>query len=150
VTTTIRRDIVISQPPANVWWALTSRNAIASWAYPNDFEPRVGQQFTLHPPPNPKADFDGTVRCEVLDCAPQRRLAFSWQGGPVSGTTVVFELEGAADDTRLHFEHRGFDLAQPWGESALRGAEAGWTIMLDRMAKVATTAPDARQAGVAE
>jgi uncharacterized protein YndB with AHSA1/START domain len=146
----IQRDVVIDQPEANVWWALTSRDAIARWAYPNDFEPRLGHRFTLSPPPNPKADFDGTVRCEVLECSPERRLAYSWQGGPVVGTTVTFALEGAGGRTRLHFEHAGFDLSQPWGEGALRGAEAGWTMMLDKIARVAATAPEDGHAGEAE
>jgi len=150
MTSSVRRDVVISQPPANVWWALTSSQAIARWGYPNNFEPRVGHEFTLSPPPNPKAGFDGTVRCQVLECSPRRRLAYSWHGGPVVGTSVLFELEPAADETRLHFEHSGFDLAQPWGENALRGAEAGWTIMLDKIAKVAATAPDGHEAGGAE
>ena len=144
MTSGIRRDVVIRQPAANVWWALTSSEAIARWAYPNNFEPRVGHHFTLSPPPNPKADFDGTVRCEVLECVPPRRLAFSWEGGPVVGTTVAFELDPTGDDTRLQFEHSGFDLEHPYGETALRGAETGWTIMLDKIAKVAVDAPDGR------
>jgi hypothetical protein len=39
----------------------------------------------------------------------------------------MFEIERAGDDTRLHFEHSGFNLAQPWGANALRGAAAGWS-----------------------
>jgi uncharacterized protein YndB with AHSA1/START domain len=110
----------------------------------------VGHHFTLSPPPNPKANFDGTVRCEVLECAPQRRLSFSWQGGPVVGTTVTFDVEPAGDDTRLHFEHAGFDLEHPYGETALHGAETGWTVMLGKMANVAAAAPVGRQAGSAD
>jgi len=141
MTSSIRRDVVINQPVANVWWALTSSEAIARWGYPNTFEPRVGHQFTLNPPANPKADFDGTVRCEVMECAPRQRLAFSWQAGPVTGTRVSFDLEPASQDTRLHFEHSGFDTDQPWSQNVLKGAEMGWTMMLDRMAKVAADAP---------
>jgi uncharacterized protein YndB with AHSA1/START domain len=142
----VRRDVVIKQSQASVWWALTSSEAIARWAYPNDFEPRVGHRFTLKPPPNPRVDFDGTVRCEVLECSSPRRLAYSWQGGPVVDTTVSFDIQGVGSDTRVRFEHSGFDLGEPWGENALRGAEAGWTLMLDKIAKVAATAPEVREA----
>ena len=139
----IQQDFIIDHPLPRVWWALTASSAIAEWAYPNDFEPCVGREFTLRPPPNPKADFDGTVRGRVLECSSPKRLRYSWQGGPVVGTTVTFDLEPQGNGTRLRFEHAGFDLSQAWGENALKGAEYGWKLMLSKLTAVASHAPDA-------
>lgn len=135
---TIRKEIVIPHPREQVWRALTDSNSLAEWMFPNDFEPQVGHQFTFRVPPNPKSGFDGlTVHCEVLECEPPSRLEFSWSvGGPVVGTRVRFELEPDGDGTRLLLEHSGFDLSQPWGEQAFRGAGAGWAKMLKQLATV--------------
>jgi hypothetical protein len=38
--------------------------------------------------------------------------------------------------SRVFFEQSGFDLSQPWGDAALRGAEAGWDRMLVRLGSV--------------
>jgi hypothetical protein len=85
-------------------------------------------------PPNPKAGFDGiVVRCEVLECEPPRRLAYSCSAGPIIDTQVIYRLEPDGDGTRVFFEHSGFDRSQPWGEQAFRGDEFGWAKMLERL-----------------
>jgi uncharacterized protein YndB with AHSA1/START domain len=133
MTSSIRREVVIPQPREKVWQALTDSAALAEWMYPNDFEPRVGQRFTFRVPPNPKAGFDGIVRCEVLECQPPSRLTYSWSAGAVVDTRVSYLLEPDGAGTRLVFEHSGFDMSQPWGEQAFRGAEFGWLKMLERL-----------------
>ncbi|MGI8821571.1 MAG: SRPBCC family protein [Chthoniobacterales bacterium] len=138
MTNTIRREVRFPQPPEQVWGAITDRDILAEWMYPNDFEPRLGYHFTFRVPPNPRVSFDGlTVRCEVLKCEPPSRLVFSWSvGGPVENTQVSFRLEPDGDGTRLLFEHSGFDLSQPSGNQALKGAEFGWAKMLERLTAV--------------
>ncbi len=134
----IRREIVIPQPRERVWQALTDSSSLAEWMFPNDFEPRVGHQFTFHVPPNPKVNFEGLdVRCEVIECKPPSTLAFSWSaGGAVENTRVSYRLEPDGDGTRLFFEHSGFDLAHPFGKQAFKGAEFGWTKMLEQLGAV--------------
>ena len=134
----IRREMRIPQPREQVWRAITDSATLAEWMFPNDFEPRVGHRFTFRVPGNPKMNFDGlTVRCEVLECEPPGRLAFSWSaGGAVENTRVSFRLEPDDDGTRLFFEHDGFDLTQPFGEQAFKGAEFGWAKMLKQLAAV--------------
>ncbi|RYX82871.1 SRPBCC domain-containing protein [bacterium] len=137
---TIRREIVIPKPPEKVWQAITERDTLAEWMYPNDFEPLIGHQFTFSVPANLKAGFDGlTVRCEVLECDPPSQLAFSWSvGGPVVNTRVSFRLEPEGDGTRVFFEHSGFDVSQLRGNQAVRGAEFGWDKMLGQLADITT------------
>jgi uncharacterized protein YndB with AHSA1/START domain len=141
MTNTIQREILIPQPREQVWRAIADSTALAEWMFPNDFEPRIGHRFTFRVPGNPKMNFDGlTVRCEVLECEPPSRLVFSWSaGGPVENTRVSFQLEPDGDGTRLHFEHSGFDLSQPFGEQAFKGAQYGWAKMLGQLPAVATS-----------
>src|SRR5205814_4431304 len=133
MTKTIQREILIPQPREQVWRALTDSAALAEWMFPNDFEPRVGHHFTFRVPPNPKFNFDGIiVHCEVIECDPPSGLVFSWSAGGLVDTRVSFRLEPDGDGTRVLFEHSGFDVSQPWGKQALRGAEFGWAKMLEQ------------------
>ena len=143
MTERIRRELLIPQPCEQVWRALTDSASLAEWMYPNDFEPRVGHHFTFRVPANPKVGFDGLiVHCEVIECEPPSanasgRLAFSWSaGGPVVNTRVNFQLQPDGDGTRVLFEHSGFDVSQPRGDQALRGAEFGWAKMLEQLLAV--------------
>jgi uncharacterized protein YndB with AHSA1/START domain len=137
MTKTIQREIQIPQPREQVWRALTNSAALAEWMFPNDFEPRVGHHFTFRVPPNPKLNFDGlVVNSEVLECEPPSRLAFSWSVGGLGDSRVSFRLEPEGEGTRLFFEHSGFDVSQPWGKQAFRGAEVGWAKMLGQLPAV--------------
>jgi uncharacterized protein YndB with AHSA1/START domain len=143
MTNAIQREIVMPQSREQVWQAITDSDTLAEWMYPNDFEPRVGHQFTFQVPANPKVGFEGlTVQCEVLECDPSSndlggRLVFSWTiGGPVVDTRVSFRLEQDGDGTRLFFEHAGFDMTQPFGDQAFKGAEYGWAKMLGQLQSV--------------
>jgi uncharacterized protein YndB with AHSA1/START domain len=138
MSNTIRREMQLPQPREQVWEALTDSATLAEWMFANDFEPRVGHNFTFRVPGNPKANFDGlTVTCEVLECEPPSSLAFTWSAGaPVVDTRVSFRLEADGAGTRLLFEHSGFDLSHPFGNQALKGAEHGWARMLKKLAEI--------------
>jgi uncharacterized protein YndB with AHSA1/START domain len=138
MTNSIQREILVPQSRERVWRSLTESALLAEWMFPNDFEPRIGHRFTFRVPPNPKVGFDGlTVHCEVLECEPPSRLAFSWSaGGPVVDTRVLFRLESDGEGTRVHLEHSGFDVTQPRGEQAVRGADFGWARMLGQLPAV--------------
>jgi uncharacterized protein YndB with AHSA1/START domain len=126
--------MLIPQSQEQVWRALTDSAALAEWMYPNDFEPRVGHHFTFRVPAKPKVGFDGIiVHCEVIECEPPSRLVFSWSAGGLIGTRVSFRLEPDGQETRILFEHSGFDVSQPWGDQALRGAKSGWAKMLEQL-----------------
>jgi uncharacterized protein YndB with AHSA1/START domain len=137
VTKAIRREILIPQPREQVWRAITESATLAEWMFPNDFEPRVGHQFTFQVPLNPKLKFEGlVVQCEVLECEPPGRVVFSWSAGGLANTRVSFRLEPEGEGTRVFFEHSGFDVSPPWGEQAFHGAEFGWAKMFKQLAAV--------------
>lgn len=121
------------RPVERVWAALTSREALAAWFMPNDFQPVIGHRFTFRTQPRPRLGFDGIVRCQVLELDPPRRLAWSQAGGKIE-TTVTFTLEPlGAGRTRLRMRQVGFDgLAAQLTRRILAG---GWPgILRQRLA----------------
>jgi uncharacterized protein YndB with AHSA1/START domain len=102
---------VYPHPPERVWRALTEPELLERWLMPNDFAPQVGHRFTFRTDPAP--GFDGVVHCEVLELEPPRRLAFTWQGGPLD-TVVRFTLSPDAAGTRLQMEQTGFRGVKAW------------------------------------
>jgi len=137
VSGSIRRELSFPKPPELVWQSLANRDALAEWMYPNNFEPRVGHQFTFEVPPKPEVGFEGlSVQCEVLQCDEPTLLVFSWEAGELVGTQVSFKLERDGTGTRLHFEHFGFDVSQPFGKRARHGAEYGWSDMFNKLMEI--------------
>lgn len=90
-----------------VWEALTDQKALSEWLMPCNFEPRVGHKFEFRTKSSPL--FDGIVHCVVLELRDREFLSFSWSGGPVKNTVVSFQLSEANNQTRLDFEHTGFE-----------------------------------------
>jgi uncharacterized protein YndB with AHSA1/START domain len=148
----LRRDY--PYPPELVWRLLTERELLAEWLMKNDFEPRIGHQFTLHTEPGP--GFDGIVRAEVLELDPPRRMRWRWRGGPVD-TTLTFRLEPrsvfARQGTRLHLDHEGFEGLPAVLVSFI--LQAGWARMLrssvqDRLDAIAGSGQPAAVSGERE
>jgi uncharacterized protein YndB with AHSA1/START domain len=121
VTTDLRFEEDYPYPPARVWRALTTSEAIADWLMPNDFQPRIGHRFQMRTKPAP--GFDGIVRCEVTVLDPPRQLAFTWAGGGMN-TLVTFTLEPIDTGTRLTLVHSGFSGLRGWMVSRILGS--GW------------------------
>jgi uncharacterized protein YndB with AHSA1/START domain len=124
-TVSITHDTVLPYSPAQVWSMLTDSAKIERWLMPNDFEPRLGHRFTFRTTPIPAANFDGIIRCEVVELEEPRRLAYTWTGGGLT-TRVTYRLEPEGDGTRLSFEHSGFDLDNPVDQMAYHGMGSGW------------------------
>lgn len=127
-TATIETDQFLPHPPAAVWSALTSREQLAAWFMPNDFELTVGHQFTID------TGQWGTTYCEVLDIEPQRLLRYSWRNGALD-TVVTWRLVAEGTGTRLLLEHCGFDLDHPVQRFGFDGMSGGWrSCVLDTLA----------------
>jgi uncharacterized protein YndB with AHSA1/START domain len=119
----IREQVVYPYPVQTVWHALTDPTALGEWLMPNDFQARVGHEFTFTAPPGPH--WDGRVFCRVTELVPPHRLAYTWRGtDPATlDTTVTFELDPVSDGTRLTLTHSGFSQANQWLRDQLAG---GW------------------------
>jgi uncharacterized protein YndB with AHSA1/START domain len=96
----IRKTAVFNAPIQKVWEAVATSEGIAAWFMPNDFEPKVGHEFTLQTPFGPSP-------CKVLELDPPHHLSFSWD---TFGWRVSFELKELDGKTEFTLIHSG------WGE----------------------------------
>lgn len=104
---TIQFKIEYNFPVAQVWRALTQKEAMSEWLMPCNIEPQIGFKFQFQTKSFP--GFDGTVNCEVLELIENKLLVFSWSGGPLKKTKVSFKLEDLGNKTLVIFEHSGFE-----------------------------------------
>lgn len=125
----------LPHPPAKVWRALTDPALVARWLMDNDMPAETGKAFTFRTEPMPW--WDGIIHGEILELEPQRRLNYSWKGGPAAAlveTVVTWSLLPVAGGTRLELEHSGF---RPEAAQAFAGAGLGWKRNVgERMAGV--------------
>jgi uncharacterized protein YndB with AHSA1/START domain len=122
----IRTDSFVAHPPAKVWRALTDPVLLARWLMPNNFEARLGHQFTFRTDPVPAQGFDGVVHCEVLALEPPSLLRISWAGGPGLNTTVTWRLTPEGTGTRLLLVHDGFDDTDQHQQATMGILGGGW------------------------
>jgi uncharacterized protein YndB with AHSA1/START domain len=113
MTKTIKHTIFYSHKPEAVWEYLTKPELIAQWLMQNDFKPVVGHEFQFKAGPMPNFNFDGKIFCKVLEVVPNKKLVYSWKGGPGDGTMtldskVMWTLNPKDNGTELLLEHSGF------------------------------------------
>ena len=110
-TESIEVDYALAHPPQEVWRLLTEPNLLAMWLMPNNIAPVVGHKFNFRT--NPMGDWDGIVDCEVVECEPYTRFAYSWKGGARNNridTICAWTLTPAeSGGTLLHLSHAGFE-----------------------------------------
>ncbi len=137
-TQAIVLDEVFPHAPEVIWKALTTGDLISRWLMPpKGFDPVIGNRFTFQT--NPSGEWDGVIRCEVLEVLPNERFSFAWRGGHDSNegygskleTVVTFSLSKAGDGTRLHLVHSGFML--PMNDTAYRNMSDGWKKVVTRL-----------------
>jgi uncharacterized protein YndB with AHSA1/START domain len=116
-------EVTYKYSPEKVWRALTDPQAITQWLMKNDFAPRVGHKFQFRVEPKPRG-WTGIVDCQVLECDPPRRLAYSWRGSGID-TVVKWTLEPIAEGTKVRLEHNGFIGIRGWMVSRMLGK--GWS-----------------------
>ncbi|ESQ90062.1 hypothetical protein ABAC460_09855 [Asticcacaulis sp. AC460] len=146
VLPTDTRDIVIDEvfphPAETVWKTLTTPELMSRWMMqPTGFRAAEGQAFTFQT--KPAGAWDGTIRCQVLEIVPKRRLVYAWKGGDAGNTgygapldtVVTWTLTPVEAGTRVQLVHSGFVL--PKNDSAYRNMSDGWVKVIGRLDSVA-------------
>lgn len=136
------QDIVVEEvfphAPETLWAVLADGDLMARWMMkPTGFAPVAGQRFTFQT--TPAGGWDGTIRCEVLEVVPNRRLSYSWKGGHKDNvgygspleTLVTFTLDPVEGGTRLKVVHSGF--LTPRNDTAYRNMSDGWKTVVGRL-----------------
>jgi uncharacterized protein YndB with AHSA1/START domain len=133
---------VFPHAPETIWKALTTGALIGRWLMaPTGFEPVEGNRFTFQT--TPAGEWDGVIRCEVLEVIPHDRFVYAWRGGHESNigygsrldTVVTFTLSRVAQGTRVRLVHAGFVL--PKNETAFKNMSQGWTKVVRNLGGVA-------------
>jgi uncharacterized protein YndB with AHSA1/START domain len=137
-------DEVFPHAPEIIWKALTTGELIARWIQmvPTGFTPVEGTHFTFQT--TPAGEWDGVIRCQVLEVISNKRLVYSWRGGHEENvgygsrldTVVTFILSRVEDGTRLRLVHSGFVL--PKNDTAFRNMSQGWKRCVRNIDTIAT------------
>jgi len=135
-------DEVFPHAPETIWKTLTDGPVMGRWLMPpTGFAPVEGTSFTFQT--TPAGEWDGMIRCQVLEVVENQRLAFAWKGGHEGNkgygapldTVVTWTLSPAEGGTRVRMVHSGFVL--PTNESAFSNMSQGWKKVVPNMAQVA-------------
>jgi uncharacterized protein YndB with AHSA1/START domain len=114
----MKRDIHLKwfypKPVSEIWLCLTDPDVLKQWSRlhrTNAFKAEVG--FTWMETQKPRRGWDGKMYFKVLEVVPQKRLSYSFKGGPnpsemTLDTVVTWELVPKKDGTELHLTHTGF------------------------------------------
>lgn len=128
--------------PDIVWRVLTTPELVGRWLkmVPSGFVAELGNQFTYQT--TPAGEWDGTIRCEIMEFVPGERLVYSWRGGHADNVgygslldlTVSMFLTPVESGTKLRLIHAGFDL--PRNQTAFDGMSGGWKGVVIRIAEI--------------
>jgi uncharacterized protein YndB with AHSA1/START domain len=136
------QDIVVDEifphTPETIWKVLTNGDLMERWLMKaTDFAPVKGTHFGL--PTKPDGEWDGVIRCEVLDVIPNQRLVYTWKSGYETDagyvarldTVVTWTLTAHDGGTRLQLVHSGFDL--PRNVSVFQNISRGWPTVIGKL-----------------
>lgn len=134
-------DEVFPHAPETIWKTLTDGELIARWMMaPTGFEPVEGKQFTFQT--KAAGEWDGVIRCQVLQAVPNERLVYAWKGGHESNvgygsrldTVVTMVLSKVENGTRLRLVHSGF--VMPVNDTAFQNMSEGWPKVFQNLETV--------------
>ena len=134
-------DEVFPHAPETIWNTLTRGDLIGRWLMaPTGFEAVKGKQFTFQT--TPAGAWDGTIRCQVLEVIPNKRLVYAWQSGDEANvgygspldTVVAWTLTKVDTGTRLQLIHSGF--VTPTNDSAFNSFSEGWKKVVSNIGSI--------------
>ena len=114
MTQSINHTLFFPNKPEAIWEYLTDSELMQLWLMKNDFKPVVGHEFQFRTNPLPQFNFDGIVHCKVLEVIQNKKLVYSWKGGPSKDevewdTVVEWTLTEKNNGTELQLAHSGFE-----------------------------------------
>jgi uncharacterized protein YndB with AHSA1/START domain len=127
-------------PVETIWECLTNPEILKQWSPMKDFRPEVGFECETHQPPRRSQNWDGIMYLKVLEITPEKRLSYSFKGGPEPGTisldtVVTWILIPKDGGTELHLEHTGFSGSKNYFTSFIM--QLGWKkIVGNKLTKV--------------
>ena len=132
-------DELFPHTPATLWKALVTPELMGRWLKmtPVGFAPEVGNRFTYQT--SPAGEWDGVIRCEVLEVVPNQRLVYSWRGGHEANagygsrldTVVTWTLTPSDAGVRVRLTHSGFRPGV--NDHAFSNMSDGWPKVLQRL-----------------
>jgi uncharacterized protein YndB with AHSA1/START domain len=135
-------DEVFPHSAEMLWKTLTTPELMGRWLMmPSGFEPVVGNHFTYQT--TPAGEWEGLIRCQVLEVVPNERLVHTWQGGSDSNaeygsrldTIVAWTLTEVPGGTRVRLVHSGF--RTPRNDFAFRNLSNGWPKVVQTIGALA-------------
>lgn len=138
----IRKEVVVSAAPAEVWKAWTTNEGAQTFFAPRaDIDPAVGGHYEIHFFPQNPVGSRGAEGCRVHSIVPPSSLAFTWNQPPAVPilraadvkTIVYVRLEDAGPGkTRVRFTQVGWGEGPDW-DKALAYFESAWDVVLGRL-----------------
>lgn len=124
-------------PVETLWECFTNPEILKQWnrlSTKGDFKAEVGFQWMESQ--KPRKGWDGKMYFEILDVIPQKRLKYSFKGGPEPGkitldTIVTWDFQAVEGGTKVHLLHTGFEgikgfvtsliMTKGWGKHTGKG-----------------------------
>lgn len=125
----IKKEIVINAPVAKVWEHITDPGKIAGWFMPNDFEARVGREFSIE-----CEHGRGKISAVVKEIVPLQKLVYTFLSADTKVETLVtITLAKEGKGTRLTLIHSGWDQLPPGEQGVADLFDGGWHGYLKKL-----------------
>lgn len=125
---TVRLERTLAAPPEEVWQALTEPAQLRAWLAPAEMDVREGGDVKIDFSGQPDG---GAVHGVIRICDPPRTLEYEWMETGDKPSVVRFDLEPAAEGTKLTLTHRLLS------DDEVIGFAAGWHAHLEALIEVA-------------
>lgn len=131
-------DEIFPHAPDAIWKVMTNGELMGRWLMPAiGFEPVKGKHFTF--PTKPDGEWDGVIRCQVLEAIPNERLVYTWKSGYETNsgyvsrldTVVSWTFSKVAGGTRIRLVHSGFIM--PKNLSVFQNVSQGWSKIVPKL-----------------
>ena len=121
----VQKKISVNASCEAVWKYLTDPDLLAAWLMRNNFSGQVGKDFQFRAQPN--KDWDGILRCRLVELVAPKKIAFTWNANDIGGETLVtIELTEKGDQTHVRLIHANFENASLDIQPIIERHAVGW------------------------